>query len=610
MVGISVFVFFSLVVSGIIFPSPTKAIEDGVSTYYNIVYTFSDSGDAEVSQAVKLENDVSSVYATRYIFMVSGADIGKVVAKDERGDLGVLVEKIEPNQSRVSVNLRDDVVGKGKSQSFNVAYTLFGLANKSGRMWQITIPRIEDSDLVSVINITVVVPLSFGKSAFISPQPDDFSMTGRYRVLSFNKQSVGDTSIVASFGEFQNYNFRLSYHLQNFSDAKKNFTVAIPPDTAYQKMLYTRIDPLPENVRVDEDGNWIAIFSLNKGEVVDVTAEGFVHVYATPQQFVKIAVDLEKYLTETRVWQVNDPSIRALAKKLNTPKAIYDYVVSNLKYNPERIELPPMRLGAIGAMANPQNAVCQEFTDLFIALSRSAGIPAREINGFGFTTNPKLKPLSLAGDILHSWPEYYDSGQNLWIAVDPTWGNTTGGQDYFNKFDTEHISFAIHGLDPDSPRPAGDYKTVVSGDRDVDIGLTDQAWVSDDKIEARFKFPLRLMPFATKKGTVVLTNKGASAIYNIELALTDSDIQTVLGKYNIDTLPPFGASGIEVKSIYRSKFVLKRPTIALTIRGERFVFVEPFAYYLAALLFLPAVVLFVGWVIFKKGQRGGYAYDS
>jgi len=49
-----------------------------------------------------------------------------------------------------------------------------------------------------------------------------------------------------------------------------------------------------------------------------------------------------------------------------------------------------------------------EFTDLFIALSRAAGIPAREINGFAYTDDIRLRPLDLVTDMLHAWPEYYD----------------------------------------------------------------------------------------------------------------------------------------------------------------------------------------------------------
>jgi transglutaminase-like putative cysteine protease len=55
--------------------------------------------------------------------------------------------------------------------------------------------------------------------------------------------------------------------------------------------------------------------------------------------------------------------------------------------------------------------VCLEFTDLFIAIARAAGIPAREIDGFGYTQNAINRPISIDEDILHAWPEYYDTAK-------------------------------------------------------------------------------------------------------------------------------------------------------------------------------------------------------
>jgi len=82
-----------------------------------------------------------------------------------------------------------------------------------------------------------------------------------------------------------------------------------------------------------------------------------------------------------------------------------------------------------------------EFTDTFITLVRALGIPAREINGYAYAQNDRLRPLGLEQDVLHSWPEYYDFASQTWQQVDPTWGNTTGGLDYFHKFDLDHFTF-------------------------------------------------------------------------------------------------------------------------------------------------------------------------
>jgi transglutaminase-like putative cysteine protease len=64
--------------------------------------------------------------------------------------------------------------------------------------------------------------------------------------------------------------------------------------------------------------------------------------------------------------------------ELKTPENIYKFVTNNLSYNYYRVKPDVERLGAKDALANPDEAICTEFTDLFITLARSAGIPARE----------------------------------------------------------------------------------------------------------------------------------------------------------------------------------------------------------------------------------------
>ena len=87
---------------------------------------------------------------------------------------------------------------------------------------------------------------------------------------------------------------------------------------------------------------------------------------------------------------------------------IYDFVISYLRYDPQEDER-----GALWALRN-RIGDCSEYSYLFVALCRAAGIPARIQTGFGFHD---LKETTADG---HMWAEYYlpDHG---WIPVDPTW---------------------------------------------------------------------------------------------------------------------------------------------------------------------------------------------
>ena len=95
--------------------------------------------------------------------------------------------------------------------------------------------------------------------------------------------------------------------------------------------------------------------------------------------------DRRLYTAAKTYWQTGDDRILTLTRQLKTPRAIYDYVVHALTYDIDRVLQRKERAGALGALKNPSSAVCLEFTDLFIALARAAGIPAREVDGFAYT---------------------------------------------------------------------------------------------------------------------------------------------------------------------------------------------------------------------------------
>jgi hypothetical protein len=179
-----------------------------------------------------------------------------------------------------------------------------------------------------------------------------------------------------------------------------------------------------------------------------------------------------------------------------------------------------------------------EFTDLFIAISRAAGIPARELNGYAFTNNSKLRPLSLEQDILHAWPEYYNQQKKQWIPIDPTWGNTTGGVDFFNKLDYNHFTFVIHGTDSEFPLPAGAYR---KGDKGKKINIKFGDTVKEKKdLSLKLDFPEKIISGLPIKGKIIITNQGNTALKNKELSYFSDELEFKKNKIKIPYLPPYG----------------------------------------------------------------------
>lgn len=505
-------------------------------------YQVRESGLTNIRHTITLANAFSDLYATSYSLVLEGISPENERAHQEGNPLE-LEKKIEGNLVSLKVNFTDSLVGKGKKRTFVVEFDEDSFAERTGEVWEISIPRLADEKAFRSYKVNFSVPSSFGNEAYITPSPLEKEDKGGRIFYSFDKETIAKTGISAGFGQFQVFSFTLNYHLENPLKKKAITEIAVPPDTAYQKVYYEDINPSPENIRVDKDGNWIATYILDSRERLDITAIGSVQIFATPRVISSQSVDFEAMTQESEFWEVNDSRITSLAETLNTPRAIYDFVSTNLSYDLERVRPNVQRLGAKNALASPNSAICMEYTDLFVTLARSAGIPAREVNGFAYTENPDIQPLSLVADVLHAWPEYWNEKKGVWVPVDPTWGSTTGGVDYFNQLDLRHFTFVVHGLNPREPYSPGSYKLGPNPQKDVFVsfGQLPAEKTSKPQVEAE---PKRGFPFLNSKIDIKIANPGPVALYDLETEVYfDSRLEE---KETTLALPPFSLNSFEV----------------------------------------------------------------
>jgi len=87
-----------------------------------------------------------------------------------------------------------------------------------------------------------------------------------------------------------------------------------------------------------------------------------------------------------------------------------------------------------------REGVCDELTNLFIAMARSLGIPAKFVSGIAYTNSPLFE--EEWGP--HGWAEIYFPGYG-WIPFDVTYGE-------FGFIDPGHIK-SKEALDADEPSP-------------------------------------------------------------------------------------------------------------------------------------------------------------
>ncbi len=582
---LSFFVF--LLVPGSILAS------ENFKTSVKVDYKIQEGGATQVTNTFSIKNLTSYFFSKDFIFKLENVEPKNIKAY-EKGEQLAVTETKTGNILNIFLHLGGEVAGFGRTRVFVITYEDETIAKKNGEVWEISLPALSDNNPFDSYNVTLSVPKSFGENAYISPEPDkDYASSDRL-TYSFNNLKEG---VSAGFGKSQTFSFNLTYHLENDDRKAKDFQVAIPPDTSLQRMIYESIDPLASKIDVDNDGNWLAYYKLKPKSKIDVKVKGSVQVFSAPRALYEPSEENLKANTKSlKYWESDDPDIIKLGEKLKTPEAIYNFVRSELSYNFNKVKGGAERLGAKAALNSPTDALCMEFTDLFIAIARAAKIPAREINGFAYTDNPRIQPLSVTSKVLHSWPEYWDGEKKMWIPIDPTWGST-GKTDYFSKLDLRHFAFVIHGEDSVKPDTPGSYNPQK--DVSVSFGTLPENTGDKLKIEAEFASKTNLF---NDDFFITLKNDGGEALYNINTRIS------VDGKAKdeiVPILPPFSKK-IIVLAIPYNILSFNTPKNIIVKSGIHEINVDPrrtLALIYLLLLFSLLILIVLSFILTKTHWR-------
>ena len=604
--------FFCLFLSFLIFvllllTLPTTASADGeFQTDYDVNYKVDEKGHTEIIQTITLENKTANYYADRFELKIGSIKVEGVKAQDGTGAIEPQV-KFEENVSTIALKLNERVIGLGKKVTINLSYSSAELVTKSGQIWEISIPRLAKSPDLYNYSAQITVPRSFGPVAFTIPEPKTQSETSKTQIFTFDKDQLTASGISISFGQNQVFKFTLNYFLENSNLTAATGEITLPPDNNYQKIVLSKIEPEPENIIVDEDGNFIAKYKLAPKKQINITARGYVEVFSKPFRNIDTKLtdgEKEKYLQPQSYWETDSAQIKEKAQDLKTPEEIYKFVVDYLKYSDSRLNLAKIdRLGALAAMNDPNSAVCMEFTDLFIALSRTAGIPAKEIVGYAYTQNTRLRPLSFAaqGDLLHAWPAYWDDELG-WVQVDPTWGSTSGGLDFFNKMDFNHVTLAQRGLSSTLPYPAGSFKKQQDENKKtVDITFADQLPYKTSTPELSLSAPQFAISGIPIKLEAQVKNIGSTSFIDQTLTLESPGFEIKSpNPIPVKILPPY--------SKLQKTYLLKSPKlfeerIDTAILGfaeaqiSKPIFVKPFFRFFISSTAILSLIITIGLVV-------------
>jgi hypothetical protein len=170
------------------------------------------------------------------------------------------------------------------------------------------------------------------------------------------------------------------------------------------------------------------------GDVLEITRETTLQAHAAPYRLPARDTALDRWLQPEPLIQSTDPRIAAQARLIvgsggggrdrsspaRAAELLTHWVYANLRR--EVVASVPSAEQVLEA----RRGDCNAFATLYVAMARSAGLPARTVAGL----------IYLNGRFYyHAWPEVYLGD---WVAVDPT----------FDQYpaDAAHLRFAIGGL--------------------------------------------------------------------------------------------------------------------------------------------------------------------
>jgi hypothetical protein len=466
----------------------------------------------------------------------------------------------DDNYTKLELNFTKSPLGKDVTSSIYIDFEQDNLFKMNGTTWEIVLPTLT-TDHNDKYQITLHLPEGSNKKLSISKPTAVYVDDNTY-----TWENPTAKTIYTVFGDSIYYDVQLVYHLKNDGLTNGYTEVSFPPDTDHQKVFIKSFSEEPKEIRVDEDGNYIGKYYFAPKEEKKVVVNEVIQVLANPRKEVQDWNN--EQLQYQKRYLLNAPSVWNVDTKndFQSPKEIYSYINNLLSYDYSKLDSDNKRLGAANALKNPDKAVCTEFTDVFVALSRYKGIYSREIDGFGYSDDPQFRPLSLKSDVLHAWPEYYDTTTQQWRAVDPTWQNTSG-IDYFDSLDLDHITFAIHGKDPEYPIPAGMYKLQDTKDISVNITSALPEEKKDLKVEDVF-FPNKIIAKTYNALKFTVENKGNTFVWNIPVTLESTGIKISQNSMSIPVLAPFQKKEISVPYAVPQTTTNLPASVRVTVDGQ------------------------------------------
>jgi hypothetical protein len=497
-------------------------------------YLVSPQSDVTVNRSITIVNNTDSKYPTSLEFTERTFDINNLKMSGPSGQpITPLLKKLNQG-TQVEITFPSPIIGKSKSQTYDLSFQNNDLRIGSGKTIELHIPPTDINDPNASISATISIPSALCSNPFVLPTISSIEDIQDNKIIHLDKLS-NDDGIFLRCVDQRFITAILQYALENSNMTPIETQITLPPDTNFQYFEFTRIDPLPILLTTDNDGNRIATYKLEPKQNLIINVEAQAILSSAPNQVTWSTSNSHRYLDAQSHWAVGDSGFKKILTSIK-PDQINTYLIrstqlDNADNNSEN------RHGSKQLLTKPDSLTAQDIVDAAITLKRSSGIMSRRMVGVVTNSSSGMRPNEILNHTLHTWLDYYDSHQNAWIPEDITWAQSSSNSNYVPIHDLNHIVLAINGISDTTPYPAGFYSSSTLPAPQVSI--SDNPGVSFSSL----KLIATIETSWLSKPKLMIDNKGYKAEYQLSGTLNTDQVAV---PFTIDRLPIGGQSIIPI----------------------------------------------------------------
>ncbi len=447
--------------------STDKVYANDIESSLSAHYSLNNSGDLNVSLKFGLTNTgVIPAVVNYYTVTIPFTGVDDLIVTSS----GKTFSRTIHNQSMgsdVVINFENLVIPRGGTAEFTSSFVKKAHTNTDNIASLILPAEFNGIDSVEII---VDYPKQWGKVSWVStPEYEQVTAENNQRVLA---KSVQSKTLNLLLGDSPSYIFEISKQLINTDNQRKIFDISVPLWSSNQRITFQAVEPLPNSVVKDIEGNLTLKYILEPEESKLVKIKGHISLPEERSEDLDIK-DLDYAVKNIEYWKLDsDTEYKRVALyqqnngltvgseagafgNLKSREERGRFVLNSYSYVIGRLSTEsllsssfesPLRAGASVALTKRSYAVPEDYADLLISILRYYGVPSRMIVGYvteqsGYRT----------GGFFHSWVEYWNVDSKEWKVLDPSLDDLVS-EDLLNMDLRERVSFILRSRSSTLPK--------------------------------------------------------------------------------------------------------------------------------------------------------------